>query len=80
LEEAMRILTKDELWRCYLKKESMPIIRESEEERIFFLEGLEIYFSMIRNHPRQALTCIGGAVLILLLMFGLILLAGAVTS
>lgn len=51
-------------------------LQESEEEKIFYLAGLEVYFSMIRNHPRQAFTCIGGAVLILLIMFGLIFLAG----
>ena len=74
-----RPLTRDELWRCYLKKEpAMPVIRETEEEKIFYLKGLEVYFSMIQNHPREALTCIGGAVLILLILFGLIFLAGAV--
>ena len=76
----MNLLTKKELWRCFLKKDpGMPVIRESEEEGLFFLKGLEVYFSMIRNHPRQALACIGGAVLILLFLFGLIFMAGAVT-
>ena len=56
----------------------MPVIRETEEEKIFFLKGLEVYFSMIRNHPRQAFTCIGSAVLILLILVGLIFMAGTV--
>lgn len=71
----MNLLTRDELWKCFLKKEP---IRESEEERIFFLDGLQVYFSMIRQYPRQALTCIGACVLILLILVGLIFMAGAV--
>jgi len=55
---------------------SSPLM-ESEEEKIFFLDGLQVYFSMIRNHPREALTAIGGAALILLILFGLIFTAGA---
>jgi len=58
----MDILSKDQLWRCYLKKAG----EETDHEPY----RLASYLSVIRRSPVQALKEIGACALILALMFG----------
>jgi len=58
----MRVLTKDELWRCYLKKASV----ENDHEPY----RLASYLMAIKQSPWQAVKEIGACALILALMFG----------
>ena len=58
----MKILTQDELWRCFLDKE--PTRKERRHIELWD------YISLCRRYPLRALAEIGACALILALMFG----------
>lgn len=55
-------------------------LKEYESEKIYFPGEIGLYLHMIRTEPKKALTCIGGAILILALMFGMIFVFGLVSD
>ena len=51
-------------------------LKEYETEKIYFPGEIGVFLHMIRTYPGKSLSCIGGLVLILALMFGMIFTFG----
>lgn len=66
----MDVLTKEQLWRCFLSKKPMPELKETEYRGYFFSRGFFVYLTFFRDYPAQALKEVIGCALILVLMFG----------
>ena len=67
----MNILTKDELWRCFLQKEPT----RQERRRRYLFHGFLYYLVICRKYPLQALINILACALIFGLMFGMLYLS-----
>ena len=64
----MEILTKEQLWRCFLRKEPT---REQRKRR-FMWEGCIYYTVLFRRYPVRCLAEIGALIVIFACMFGLL--------
>jgi hypothetical protein len=67
----MEILSKDELWRCFLHKEPT----RTERKRRYLYHGFLFYLLMCRKYPVQCLVEILACALIFGLMFGMLYLS-----
>ncbi len=61
----MNILTKDELWRCFLQKEPT----QKERRRRYMFQGFIYYIALCRRYPLRCLAEIAGCALIFATLF-----------